>query len=123
VLVSIFREAYLLFYERREDTTIKPVDFEYNDAEITETIAQIKKDKTLDDIDDDDGRTKKGSSSSSSSGIAFQKHFLLFRSPFPSLSHTTLASTRLLHLHVVVFIVVGWTLGSRWYALFEPVWV
>jgi len=64
----VSKEAYLLFYERREDTTIKPVDFEYNDAEITETIAQIKKEKTLDDIDDDDGHAKKGSSSSSSSG-------------------------------------------------------
>jgi hypothetical protein len=64
----------MLFYERRADTTIKPVDFEYDDAEITETIAQIKKDKSLDDIDEDDGYTssknKAGASSSSSSGAS-----------------------------------------------------
>jgi hypothetical protein len=68
----VSKEAYMLFYERRADTTIKPVDFEYDDAEITETIAQIKKDKSLDDIDEDDGYTssknKAGASSSSSSG-------------------------------------------------------
>lgn len=67
---SIRREAYLLFYERREDTSIKPVDFEYNDNEVAESIAQIKKDKSLDDIDDEPGPvggSRAGDSSSSSS--------------------------------------------------------
>jgi len=68
----VSKEAYLLFYERREDTSIQPVDFEYDSSEITETLAHIKKDKSLDDIDEDDGyvgsSNKTGPSRSSSAG-------------------------------------------------------
>jgi hypothetical protein len=65
----ITREAYLLFYERREDTNIKPIEFEYEEERIG-TAGQTKKDPSLNDIDEDDDHaaSKKPGSGSANAG-------------------------------------------------------